>query len=223
MTMPFEGGLQSTPNGTLLLSVAAAVIYCIVLDARQGLMRSAIKTAAVALLALLSVLQGGPLLLIAALGLSAVGDAFLSRDGDRWFLAGLASFLAAHVAYATLFFTQGGGLAMLSAPLAAFASGVLALTGFTMLALLWRRVGPVLRLPILAYAVTIAATGVFALTTGDALIVGGAALLIAGDVLLAVDRFLSPSVSPHRETTRRMSWAAYYTGQLAVALALLSL
>ena len=48
---------------------------------------------------MLAVVENGPLLLFAALALSAVGDAFLSREGDRAFLGGLASFLAAHLAY----------------------------------------------------------------------------------------------------------------------------
>ena len=60
------------------------------------------KTLAVALLAVLVVVESGPLLLFAALALSAAGDAFLSREDDRAFLAGLASFLAAHLAYIAL-------------------------------------------------------------------------------------------------------------------------
>ena len=51
--------------------------------------RTAVKTLAVALLAVLTFVENGPLLLFAALALSALGDAFLSRDGDRTFLAGL--------------------------------------------------------------------------------------------------------------------------------------
>ena len=182
-----------------------------------------VKTAAVALLALLAVLQQGPPLLIAALVLSAVGDAFLSRDGERAFLAGLASFLAAHVAFATLFATRGGGLAVLATPAAAIAAALLVVVAVVMLVLLWRRVGPTLRLPIAAYTLAILATGAFALTTLDPLIIGGAALLILGDVLLAVDRFLAPSISPNRQTTRRISWAAYYAGQLSIVLALLTI
>lgn len=203
--------------------MAAAVVYCIVLDARRSLQRSAVKTAAVALLAVLAAVREGPLPLIAALGLSALGDAFLSRDGERTFLAGLASFLAAHLAYVALFATGGGGLAVLSTPFAAVALGMLVIVAMTMLVLLWRRVSPTLRLPVLAYTVTITATGAAALTTLHPLIIGGAALLILGDVLLAVDRFLAPSISPHRETTRRISWAAYYAGQLSIALAFLTL
>ncbi|TIS81761.1 MAG: lysoplasmalogenase, partial [Mesorhizobium sp.] len=79
------------------------------------LARSAAKTLAVALLAALAVMQGSPPLLVAALALSAAGDAFLSQDGEKAFLAGLASFLAAHVAYVALFLNAGGGIGLLTA------------------------------------------------------------------------------------------------------------
>ena len=81
----------------------------------QSLARSAAKTLAVAMLAVLAALQGGPLLLVVALALSAVGDAFLSRDGEKAFLGGLASFLVAHIVYIALFLRSGGGLGLLGA------------------------------------------------------------------------------------------------------------
>src|SRR5690606_40854198 len=65
--------------------------------------RTAMKTAAVALLALLAALEGGPVLLVLALAISAVGDAFLAQNGRQRFLLGLGSFLIAHLAYIVLF------------------------------------------------------------------------------------------------------------------------
>lgn len=146
--MPFAGGIEANANATLLFSFAAAVIYAFALDMPPRLARSAAKTLAVAFLAVLAAMQGGPVLLVAALALSAAGDAFLSRDGEKAFLAGLASFLAAHVAYVVLFLDIGGGLELLSAQSwrGAIALAMVAF-GIVMLAALWRRVGPALRIP----------------------------------------------------------------------------
>src|SRR5918994_1958522 len=140
--MPFAGGIEATANATLLFSLAAAVVYGLILNTRETLLRSAVKTLAVALLAALAAIQGGPLLLIAALALSALGDAFLSRDGDKAFLGGLASFLAAHLAYIALFWLAGAGLEPLSQPWRGALAVVMAAFAATMLFMLWRRVGP---------------------------------------------------------------------------------
>ncbi len=88
------------------------MIYGSIVDhARQSLPRSAVKTLAVALLAVLAFVENGPLLLVRRAGARArCGDAFLSRDGDRAFLAGLASFLVAHLVYIALFLCSGGGV-----------------------------------------------------------------------------------------------------------------
>ncbi|RUW86495.1 lysoplasmalogenase, partial [Mesorhizobium sp. M8A.F.Ca.ET.023.01.1.1] len=103
MTMPFAGGIDANANATLIFSMVAAVIYAFTSGMPPTLARSAAKTLSVAMLAALAAMQGGPLLLVAALALSAIGDAFLSRDGERAFLGGLASFLVAHIVYVALF------------------------------------------------------------------------------------------------------------------------
>jgi uncharacterized membrane protein YhhN len=219
--MPFAGGIEATANATLLFSLAAAVVYGLILNTRETLLRSAVKTLAVALLAALAAVQGGPLLLVAALALSALGDAFLSRDGDKAFLGGLASFLAAHLAYIALFFLAGGGWELLAEPwrvvlavaMAAFAAG--------MLVMLWRRVAPDLRLPVAAYAAAILGMGVSALTLDNVWIIVGAVLFMASDGLLAAEKFLVAAISPHREWMRHAVWALYYAAQLMITLGFL--
>ena len=113
--MLFPGGIEGTSNATLILSAAAAVMYGVIVNTRPTLARSAVKTLAVGLLAVLVLVENGPLLLFAALALSAAGDAFLSRDGDRAFLGGLACFLAAHLVYIALFVIAGGGAGLVLA------------------------------------------------------------------------------------------------------------
>ena len=220
--MPFPGGIESAANATLLFSLVAALIYGLIVDTRETLLRSTVKTLAVALLAVLAAMQGGPLLLVAALALGALGDAFLSRDGDRAFLGGLSSFLAAHLAYVALFSLAGAGLeplwqpgrAALALAMAAFAAG--------MLVILWPRVAPDLRPPVAAYAAAILGMGVSALTLDNVWIIAGAILFMASDGLLAAEKFMVAAVSPHREWMRHAVWALYYAAQLAITLGFLA-
>ncbi|MDX8479031.1 lysoplasmalogenase family protein [Mesorhizobium sp. VK24D] len=220
--MPFAGGIDANPNATLLFSIAAAAIYALALELSPRLARSAAKTLAVGLLAVLAVMQGGPLLLVAALGLSAAGDAFLSRDGEKAFLGGLASFLAAHVAYIALFLKAGGGVGLLAAdPWRGAIALAMAAFVIVMLAALWRRVGPALRVPIAVYVAAILAMGISALTTSYFWVIAGAVLFMASDGLLAAERFLLAAISPHRVWMRYAVWVLYYVAQLAITLGFL--
>jgi uncharacterized membrane protein YhhN len=220
--MPFPGGIDANANATLVFSLVAAVIYAFTLGMQPSLARSAVKTLAVAMLGVLALLQGGPVLLVAALAFSAVGDAFLSRDGEKAFLGGLVSFLAAHVAYFALFLRTGGGTGLLGAePWRAAIALAMAVFGLAMLAALWRRVGPGLRLPVSVYVAAIIAMGLSALTTSNLRVIGGAIVFMASDGLLAAEKFLLPAISPHRVWLRYAVWALYYAAQLAITLGLL--
>jgi len=220
--MPFPGGIEANANATLLFSFAAAVIYAFALDMSPKLTRTAAKTLAVAMLAVLAAMQGGPLLLVVALGLSAIGDAFLSRDGEKAFLGGLGSFLAAHIIYVALFLRAGGGLYLLSAESWRGAIALaMAAFGIVMLAALWRRVGPQLRIPIAVYVAAILAMGISALTVDRSWVIAGAVLFMASDGLLAAERFLLAAISPQRAWMRYAVWVLYYAAQLAVTLGFL--
>ena len=220
--MPFPGGIDANANATLVFSLVAAVICAFTLNMPPSLARSAAKTLAVAMLAVLALVQGGPLLLVAALALSAVGDAFLSRDGEKPFLGGLASFLLAHILYVPLFLQSGGGSGLLGTESwrGAIALG-LAAFAIVMLAALWRRVGPALRIPIAVYVAAILAMGISALTTSDTLVIGGAVLFMASDGLLAAEKFLLAAISPHRVWMRYAVWALYYAAQFCITLGFL--
>lgn len=222
MTMPFPGGIDANANATLIFSLVAAVIYAFTLGMPPTLARSAAKTLAVAMLAVLTALQGGPPLLVAALAFSAVGDAFLSRDGEKAFLGGLAGFLVAHIVYIAVFLRSGGGLELLGAESWRGATA-LAMSVFVaaMLTALWRRIGPGLRLPIAVYVAAILAMGMSALTTSSLSLIGGAILFMASDGLLATEKFLVAAISPHRVWMRFAVWALYYAAQLAITLGFL--
>jgi uncharacterized membrane protein YhhN len=220
--MPFAGGLEATANGMLLFSVAAACVYFFVLEAPVSLRRSVVKTVPVALLAALALMKGGPLLLTAALALSALGDAFLSRQGDKAFLGGLASFLAAHVLYIVLFAHTGGGLGVLLSSPRLIIGIVIVIFASVMLAVLWPRVETALRLPIAVYVVAILAMGLTALTLADWRIIVGAVLFIASDALLATEKFLLAPASSQRFWMLHTVWAFYYVAQALIALAFLT-
>ena len=81
-----------TGNPFLVVSVVAGIAYGAVLQFRPGgLFRTSVKTAAVGALALWAWMAGAPPLLTGALALSAVGDAFLAGNPDRWLPPGLGS------------------------------------------------------------------------------------------------------------------------------------
>ena len=220
--MPFAGGIDSLPNGTLLLSAVAALLYLPVQGRQPSLRRTVVKAGSTVRMALLVLMQGGPVLLVAALALSAAGDAFLAQDGERPFLLGLASFLLAHLAYVPLFLSVGGGLAILTAEPWRLALALLAVAGA---AVLVRRLlpaaGPQLRLPVAVYAAAILVMMLAAATVPSPIILIGAALFVLSDSLLATGRFLLPPHAPRQRPLGAAVWITYYLAQAAITLGFL--
>ena len=89
---------------SLLASLVYGVYFC---KQPPTTLKTNVKTVSVASLALLALVLGTPPLLVLALGFSALGDYFISRAGDNSFLAGMAAFLMAHLAYVALFLSYG--------------------------------------------------------------------------------------------------------------------
>lgn len=218
--MPFPGGSEDTSNAALVLSVAAALLSLYLANLPHGLVRSVVKTLAVALLAVLAFVQQAPLLLVGALALSAAGDAFLSRPGGSAFLAGLASFLAAHVLYILLFASSGGGIETLLSPRALLAVAIL-LAVFFVLRRLLPNVGADLKLPVSVYGVAITVMGIAALTLDNWAIIAGAILFMVSDGILAWEKFLLSAGSLASAPMRYAVWITYYAAQLLIALGFL--
>ncbi len=151
-----------------------------------------------------------------------LGDAFLSRDGEKAFLGGLASFLVAHIVYIALFLRSGGGLGLLGAEswrgAIALAPAVFVVV---MLAALWRRVGPSLRIPIAVCVSQPVDDGHGGADSYSAWVIGGAVLFMASDGLLATEKFLVVAISPHRAWMRFAVWVLYYAAQVAITLGFL--
>lgn len=221
--LPFPGGIEAQANGALIISICAAILYLFARSHPKSWRRSAVKTAAVASLAWLSFVEGGPWLLTLGLALSALGDLALAQeDDDRFFLAGLASFLSAHVAYVALFLASGEGVAILASELwRVGACAALIVFGGFMLSRLWLALDDAMRLPVLAYLIAIVAMGIAAFTTREPLLMAGAVFFIASDAILATERFLMPSDSTRRTVTGPAVWITYMAAQLAIALGIL--
>ena len=202
--------------GLLAASTIAFAVYLVMPNRPPSLKRTIAKTLAVALLSVLAYVAGGPKLLVFALALSALGDAFLAHDGDVAFLGGLGSFLAAHVVYAILFISSGPGITAAGMPgflaIAVFALGM----GFVMV----RKAGP-LAAPVAAYVLAVAVMGLGGVTLGG-LVLAGVVLFMASDAILGSEKFLMAEDSPVRRVTVPAVWLLYYAGQVLITLGLLA-
>lgn len=217
--MPFPGGIENISNGTLILSLLLAVLYGFAVSRPVSLRRTVVKTGSVALLALLAVIEGGPALLVAALVLSAIGDACLAHEGERPFLAGLASFLAGHIAYIALFWTTGGGIAeIVSQPSRIVIAVALVAAVGLILSRLWPAIEPNMRPPVALYCAAILAMGISSLAGLGPTVVAGALLFMASDALLAAGRFLVAPRDARQDWIRPLVWALYYAAQLLLTL-----
>lgn len=176
-------------------------------------LKSAVKTGAVAALALLGFGLGAPGPVIAGLALGAIGDFCLSRPGERAFLAGMGAFAAGHLAYFLWFLRLGAGAPPLGAAL-----GV-ALLGIVALFFIAPRAGA-LRVPVSAYvgvilAMVLAALGV----PGHPLATAGALVFMASDLVLALELFvLGPDL---RRPAAYLVWALYWPAQALILAAAL--
>ena len=135
-------------------------------------------------------LRGGPPAILAAQAGSWAGDVALMREGRRPFLAGLCSFLAAHVAYVVAF--RGRSSApFLAAPgrRAVLASGGVLAAGMATAA---ARKDRALALPVAAYGATLAAmaASAAAVDRGRGRVLVGASLFLLSDSLLGARTFL---------------------------------
>jgi uncharacterized membrane protein YhhN len=127
---------------------------------------------------------------VAALLLSLLGDVFLMLPSDR-FVAGLASFLLAHVAYVVGFSRDGGSITAIvvaAVPVVIVA----ALLGARFLRAVTRAGDRELVGPLVAYMTVIAAMVSCALASGNVLAAIGAVLFMASDSLIAETRFVRP-------------------------------
>lgn len=213
--------MMDTP--TLLLSVLAGVsaVLCIRAnyagpEARwQIYVFKPLATTAILLVAVWTPAPVGPLYqaaIVTGLGLSLLGDVCLMFSGERWFVAGLASFLLAHLAYSVGFITRWqAGWAAIIWLVVCFVVGV----GMGRLIASSSAVGPhagKLRGPVAVYVLAILTMAW--LGAGVSAPAGvGAALFVASDGMLAYDKFVRPFPS-----ARLLVLTTYWLAQWLIAL-----
>jgi uncharacterized membrane protein YhhN len=202
------------------VSAIASAVYGLWLARKPiSAWRTLAKTAAVAALAVLAYVAGAPAPLTAALVLSAIGDACLAGDPERWLPVGLGAFLLAHASYIWLFVHDGGGRAALIAePVRTFGVAAAFAAGVTMLAWLWRSLGA-MRGAVCLYVIALCGMAASSFTLPHRLwpAMVGAAAFIASDGLLSAQLFKSlraPWVS-------YAVWGLYYAAQALIAWAYL--
>jgi uncharacterized membrane protein YhhN len=189
-------------------SVAALVTVHLAADARGArVLRASGKLGASAAFVALALARGVDgsydRAILVGLALSAVGDALLLSSRRTAFLAGLAAFLVAHVAYCVAFAevarpSPWAGLLVLAVTAAAIGA-------------LWRRVEH-MRAPVVAYGVAIAAMLWLALGVERVEVRAGAVLFYASDLLVARDRFVRAGLE-----NRLVGLPLYYAAQLLLA------
>lgn len=196
-----------------------ALLYGLVLVERPpGFLRTLVKTVATGALAVLAYLEGGGPWLALALALCAIGDAFLAGDPKRWLPFGLAAFLAGHLVYVLLFWRERGpaGTAFwVVAPL-------ILLAAVSMLAMLWRSLGPLKAAVVLYVLAIVAMVGSSLLLPGlrwPATI--GALAFMASDAILSFDLFKGAKLAGSPRLTAWAVWFLYFGGQAMITWGML--
>jgi uncharacterized membrane protein YhhN len=180
--------------------------------------KSCVKTTAIAALALAALLIGAPGLLVTGLAFCALGDFWLSRDGERAFLIGLISFAIGHIFYILLFFNANAApLFLLEMPWV-IGVGALMMAGGFMGRVLWPATGA-LRMPVMVYIAIIITMGIAAIATtqnGTKVVLIGAGMFIVSDIILSAELFLLPEKHKLRRVTPQFVWTFYWFGQVAI-------
>lgn len=219
-TLSFED-----PAGiALAVSALAMLAYGLALVGREpSWLRTGVKTLGVAALAVAAALLQAPWVLVAALAAGAVGDAFLSRDPQRWLPAGLFAFLVGHALCIALFAAWKDPL-LDPGPVRLAGFAALAALAVTLLAFLWKHLG-VLRPAVVLYVVVISAMTGFSFMLDAAFwpaMVGSVAFLTS-DAVLAVSLFRGEVLFGSVRATNWTVWFLYCAAQIGITVAFVSL
>jgi len=211
---------MTTAAGVLLAvaAVAAVADWIAVVRAHKPLEYVAKPLATAALVGVAATLDPASsdqrIAFAVALVLSLMGDVALMLPADR-FVAGLGSFLLAHVAYIVGFAVVGAstGDYLIGAAIVLVPAVPLAARYVRALARAGRRE---LLVPVVLYIGAIAVMVASAIAAGNALAIIGATLFFASDALIAETRFVGP-----RRWGRVAIMVTYHLAQVALVCSLL--
>jgi len=147
---------------------------------------------------------------VVALVLSLLGDVFLMLPSDA-FVAGLSSFLLAHVAYVVGLNQDSAGNWWLAVPVVLVA----AVLGRRLVAGIRRSGHPEMVVPVVAYVATILVMVASAVASGNALAAAGALLFMTSDAFIGEDRFVQ-----HRAWQPITIIVTYHVAQALLVLSL---
>jgi uncharacterized membrane protein YhhN len=147
---------------------------------------------------------------VVALVFSLLGDVFLMLPTDA-FVAGLSSFLLAHVAYVVGLNQDSAGNWWLAVPVVVVA----AVLGRRLVAGIRRSGHAELVVPVIAYVLTILVMVASAVASGNALAAAGALLFMTSDALIGEDRFVA-----HRSWQPLVIMVTYHVAQALLVLSL---
>ncbi|MCA3696415.1 lysoplasmalogenase [Aquidulcibacter sp.] len=209
-----------------MLSASAAALYGLIFNKQApNPVRSLMKTAAVAGLALVVWQAQGPSFLLFALAASAVGDLLLAGPGEKRFMAGVVAFAIAHGFYIPLFLEFGAFKHGLAAWQVVAALALLVTSAGLLFGILWRHLGP-MKGPLSVYFVIILGMcfSALALPTSPYLTyaVIGVVAFATSDMILGFEMFALKPDSPWHRVTSAAVWTLYYGGQALITLGILN-
>ena len=212
----------------IILATLAATYYALFwLRSKISLPRTIFKTLPVSLLAIAAWSSNAPILLVAALSLCALGDACLSREGERAFLAGLGSFLVAHLAYIALFLAHSTSqisevipgtttIPPLTIIVWIFTSTLIVLVLFS----LWSHLNG-MKIPVAIYAFAIGGMNISAWSTAQqSLLLAGVTSFVISDIILAHELFVWQKPGIKLVATFAV-WICYFLGQSLIIYTLI--
>ena len=164
----------------LIAFAVASVVHLVLNGAGAEPWDSITKCLIAPLLVGWAVEQRAPRLLVVALTLCFAGDLLLEIDG--LFIAGMAAFAGAHVAFITLFVRRGALERLMARPLIA---AVYVVAAVAMVAWCWGGLEAGLKAPIPVYAALLVGTAATSLAT-DVRAGVGAALFLVSDGIIAL-------------------------------------
>jgi uncharacterized membrane protein YhhN len=214
-SLNFESNTAITT--TLLVSLVAVVCYLIADTKEHAKGRILGKMLASTMFLALAILSGASQslfgqVMMAAFLFSWLGDLFLLSREQKWFLAGLVSFLIAHVAFTAAFYQRGiitEGL-LLPAMVTILASVLISYW-------LLPKVNKDMKVPVVIYIAAIIVMVICAFGThlhkADSAIPLAACIFMASDILVARDQFVKEGL-----TNRRIGAPLYFIAQMIFAL-----
>ena len=153
---------------------------------------------------------------VVALVFSLIGDVFLMLPGERWFVYGLGSFLAGHLAYVVGLWIGGVALGRVRGRRPGRGVAVVLLGLRIIRAVPAASDAPELALPVSMYIGVISLMVASAIGTESAVAIVGASLFYASDALIAWNRFIQEYV-----WGRVAIMVTYHLGQIALVLSLI--